>query len=301
MHHEDLSVDVGARLSRACRHKQRRQFMKADTMPNTQPGSAYFLEERSDKPETHTLSILVDNEPGVLARIAGLFSGRGYNIESLTVSETEHAKHLSRFTVVTTGTPMVLEQIKSQLERLVNVHRVVDLTVAGRAVGARAGADQSHRQGRQAHRGVAHGRNLPRQRHRCLHRAFRVRDHGAHVQDRAVHLHHDGARPAGGVAHRHRRHRAWRQGHVAACKRACAMTSAGFQSFGVTGDRPRRLEWPIVQGAAELSAAVVARELMRQYRIAAIPGDGIGGEVIAAGVEALVGLRQARCRLCARV
>jgi acetolactate synthase-1/3 small subunit len=100
-------------------------------MPNTQPGSAYFLEERKDTPETHTLSILVDNEPGVLARIAGLFSGRGYNIDSLTVSETEHAKHLSRFTVVTTGTSMVLAQIKSQLERLVNVHRVVDLTVLG--------------------------------------------------------------------------------------------------------------------------------------------------------------------------
>src|SRR6188474_119388 len=101
-------------------------------MPNTQPGSAYFLEERSDKPETHTLSILVDNEPGVLARIAGLFSGRGYNIDSLTVSETEHEKHLSRFTIVTTGTPQVLTQIKSQLERLVNVHRVIDLTVLGR-------------------------------------------------------------------------------------------------------------------------------------------------------------------------
>jgi acetolactate synthase-1/3 small subunit len=100
-------------------------------MPTTQPGSAYFLEERADKAETHTLSILVDNEPGVLARIAGLFSGRGYNIHSLTVSETEHEKHLSRFTIVTTGTPQVLEQIKSQLERLVNVHRVVDLTVTG--------------------------------------------------------------------------------------------------------------------------------------------------------------------------
>jgi acetolactate synthase I/III small subunit len=100
-------------------------------MPKTQPGSVYFLEERNDKLETHTLSILVDNEPGVLARIAGLFSGRGYNIDSLTVSETEHEKHLSRFTIVTTGTSMVLAQIKSQLERLVNVHRVVDLTVAG--------------------------------------------------------------------------------------------------------------------------------------------------------------------------
>ena len=100
-------------------------------MPNTQPGSAYYLEERKDAPETHTLSILVDNEPGVLARIAGLFSGRGYNIDSLTVSETEHAKHLSRFTIVTTGTSMVLAQIKSQLERLVNVHLVTDLTVLG--------------------------------------------------------------------------------------------------------------------------------------------------------------------------
>src|SRR5688572_8764745 len=97
-------------------------------MPNTQPGSAYYLEERKDAPETHTLSILVDNEPGVLARIAGLFSGRGYNIDSLTVSETEHEKHQSRFTIVTSGTSMVLAQIKSQLERLVNVHRVVDLT-----------------------------------------------------------------------------------------------------------------------------------------------------------------------------
>ena len=99
-----------------------------------QPGSAYFLEKRNEALEAHTLSILVDNEPGVLARIAGLFSGRGYNIDSLTVSETEHAKHLSRFTVVTTGTSMVLAQIKSQLERLVNVHRVVDLTVLGESL-----------------------------------------------------------------------------------------------------------------------------------------------------------------------
>ena len=96
-----------------------------------QPGSAYFLEKRKEALETHTLSILVDNEPGVLARVIGLFSGRGYNIDSLTVSETEHEKHLSRITVVTQGTPMVLEQIKHQLERMVPVHRVVDLTVLG--------------------------------------------------------------------------------------------------------------------------------------------------------------------------
>src|ERR1051325_482727 len=82
----------------------------------------------------HTLAVIVDNEPGVLARISGLFSGRGYNIESLTVSETEHEKHVSRITIVTTGTNAILDQIKSQLERLVPVHRVVDLTVQGNAI-----------------------------------------------------------------------------------------------------------------------------------------------------------------------
>ena len=76
----------------------------------------------------------MDNEPGVLARIAGLFSGRGYNIESLTVSETEHEKHISRITIVTAGTNAVIEQIKSQLHRLVPVHRVVDLTLYGQAI-----------------------------------------------------------------------------------------------------------------------------------------------------------------------
>ena len=84
--------------------------------------------------ESHTLSVIVDNEPGVLARVIGLFSGRGYNIESLTVSETEHQKHLSRITIVTRGTPMVIEQIKNQLDRLVPVHRVVDLTTSGPAL-----------------------------------------------------------------------------------------------------------------------------------------------------------------------
>ncbi len=96
-----------------------------------QSQSAYFLAEPSKLVESHTLSVLVDNEPGVLARVVGLFSGRGYNIESLTVSETEHEAHLSRITIVTKGTPMVIEQIKHQLDRLVNVHRVIDLTVVG--------------------------------------------------------------------------------------------------------------------------------------------------------------------------
>jgi acetolactate synthase-1/3 small subunit len=89
---------------------------------------------RVEAANRHTLAEVVDNEPGVLARIAGLFSGRGYNIESLTVSETEHEKHISRITIVTTGTNAVIEQIKNQLERLVPVHRVVDLTVQGEAI-----------------------------------------------------------------------------------------------------------------------------------------------------------------------
>jgi acetolactate synthase-1/3 small subunit len=86
------------------------------------------------KIERHTISVLVDNEAGVLARVIGLFSGRGYNIESLTVAETDAKNRLSRITVVTSGTPMIIEQIKAQLDRLVPVHKVVDLTVAGRHV-----------------------------------------------------------------------------------------------------------------------------------------------------------------------
>jgi len=101
---------------------------------NTPPASAYFIEERHDRDESHTFSVVVDNEPGVLARVIGLFSGRGYNIESLTVSETEHSQHLSRITIVTTGTLKVIEQIKAQLERLVPVHSVHDLTAEGRPI-----------------------------------------------------------------------------------------------------------------------------------------------------------------------
>ena len=80
---------------------------------------------------SHTISVLVDNEPGILARVVGLFTGRGYNIESLTVAETDAVEKLSRITIVTAGTPMVIEQIKAQLDRLVPVHKVRDLTVEG--------------------------------------------------------------------------------------------------------------------------------------------------------------------------
>ena len=97
--------------------------------------SAYNLRPTfSDVNERHTLAVLVDNEAGVLARVIGLFSGRGYNIESLTVAEVDHTGHLSRITIVTTGTPQVIEQIKAQLGRIVPVHEVHDLTVEGPAV-----------------------------------------------------------------------------------------------------------------------------------------------------------------------
>lgn len=79
----------------------------------------------------HTIALLVDNEAGVLARVIGLFSGRGYNIESLTVAETDPSNLRSRITIVTSGTPMVIEQIKAQLSRLVPVHKVRDLTIEG--------------------------------------------------------------------------------------------------------------------------------------------------------------------------
>ncbi len=81
--------------------------------------------------ERHTIAVLVDNEPGILARVVGLFSGRGYNIESLTVAEVDHRNNLSRITIVTIGTPMIIEQIKAQLSRLVPVHKVLDLTDEG--------------------------------------------------------------------------------------------------------------------------------------------------------------------------
>ncbi|MCB1882575.1 MAG: acetolactate synthase small subunit [Geminicoccaceae bacterium] len=84
-----------------------------------------------DQERRHTIAVLVDNEPGVLARVIGLFSGRGYNIESLTVAEVDEANGLSRINIVTTGTPLVVEQIRSLLAKLVPVHRVLDLTLSG--------------------------------------------------------------------------------------------------------------------------------------------------------------------------
>ena len=97
--------------------------------PGTSRKSAYNLRNPvAEGEERHTLVVLVDNEAGVLARVIGLFSGRGYNIESLTVAEVDHMGHRSRITIVTTGTPAVIDQIHAQLERMVPVHSVHDLT-----------------------------------------------------------------------------------------------------------------------------------------------------------------------------
>ena len=88
--------------------------------------SAYSVPTKIGKLDTHIFVVWVDNEAGVLARVVGLFSGRGYNIESLAVAEVDHKKNLSRVTIVTTGTPEVIEQITLQLKKLVPVHKVAN-------------------------------------------------------------------------------------------------------------------------------------------------------------------------------
>ncbi len=94
----------------------------------------YDIPEKKEELHRHTLAVLVDNEFGVLGRVVGLFSGRGYNIESLTVAEVESDRHLSRITIVTSGTAQVIAQIKALLERMVPVHKVDDLTLEGKHV-----------------------------------------------------------------------------------------------------------------------------------------------------------------------
>ena len=90
------------------------------------PKSAYSIPTKKGKLDTHIFVVWVDNEAGVLARVVGLFSGRGYNIESLAVAEVDATRNISRITIVTTGTPQVIDQIKLQLKKLVPVHKVAD-------------------------------------------------------------------------------------------------------------------------------------------------------------------------------
>ena len=98
------------------------------------PASAYDMTHEDEAVERRTLAVMVDNEPGVLARVVGLFSARGYNIESLTVAEVDASRHRSRITIVTSGTAQTLEQIEAQLLRLVPVGRVIDITRSKRGI-----------------------------------------------------------------------------------------------------------------------------------------------------------------------
>jgi len=98
------------------------------------PASAYDMSHIDEDEERRTLAVMVDNEPGVLGRVVGLFSARGYNIESLTVAEVDRSRHRSRITIVTSGTPHFLEQIEAQLLRLVPVAAVIDITKSKRGV-----------------------------------------------------------------------------------------------------------------------------------------------------------------------
>ena len=97
-------------------------------MSDAQPASVYDLSHAEEAEKLATFAILVENEPGVLHRLVGLFAARGYNIESLTVAETDRRAHTSRVTIVTRGAPHVLEQIEAQLEKMVATRHVQDVT-----------------------------------------------------------------------------------------------------------------------------------------------------------------------------
>ncbi|MEM7492515.1 MAG: acetolactate synthase small subunit [Pseudomonadota bacterium] len=103
-------------------------------MSDSIPASAYDMNHEDGEDERRTLAVIVDNEPGVLGRVVGLFSARGYNIESLTVAEVDRRRHRSRITIVTQGTSHTLEQIESQLLRLVPVASVTDITKSKRGI-----------------------------------------------------------------------------------------------------------------------------------------------------------------------
>ena len=124
--------------------------------------------------ERHVLAITVDNEAGILAKIAGLFTARGYNIDSLTVADISDDHAVSRITIVTNGPPAVIDQIQAQLERLVPVHKVVDLTEEG-----------PHR--RKAGRSTAPRRHRPRAPGRHHHRKLHLRNHRSAGQARQLH------------------------------------------------------------------------------------------------------------------
>ncbi len=154
-----------------------------------------------------TISVLVDNEAGVLARVIGLFSGRGYNIDSLTVAPVDEAGRRSRINIVTSGTSMVIEQIKAQLDRLVPVHRVADLTMEGPHVARELALVKVIGTGEQRVEAMRIARYVPRPGGGHDARQFRVRADRRDREDRRVHRADAGSGLGRGVPQRHRRAR----------------------------------------------------------------------------------------------
>ena len=157
------------------------------------------------------MSILVDNEPGVLARVIGLFSGRGYNIDSLTVTETEHEKHLSRITIITRGTASVILQIKHQLERMVPVHRVIDLTIESESLERELALIKVSGKGDQRIEALRLAEIFKADVIDASTEHFIFQLTGRSIDIETIYRDHDRTRPGGSLAHRDRRHRA-RQG-----------------------------------------------------------------------------------------
>ena len=153
------------------------------------PASAYDMGHAAQAEALATFAVLVDNEPGVLHRVVGLFAARGYNIESLTVAETDRGTHTSRITIVTRGTPQVLAQIEAQLERMVSTRQVRNVTADHFAVGQYVDVT-----------GVTPVGNLPRPGDRHHHLQLHLRAHRRAGQDRQVRGTHAAAGPQGGLA-----------------------------------------------------------------------------------------------------
>ena len=182
-----------------------KDMMRMSKTSILQPLSPYSSATAKSNIETHTLSVLVDNEPGVLARVVGMFSGRGYNIESLTVAEVAHETHLSRITIVTSGTPEIIEQIRHQLERLVPVHSVNDLTLTVRAIERELAMIKVRGKGENQGRGDAARGRVPRQGDRRDDRELHLRTDRRAAQDRRFRRAHAPDRAGRGLAHRRRR------------------------------------------------------------------------------------------------
>ena len=171
----------------------------------TAPPSPYSSAPLRSNSERHTLSVLVDNEPGVLARVVGLFSGRGYNIESLTVAEVAHEAQLSRITIVTSGTPEIIEQIRHQLERLVPIHAVKDLTLTVRAIERELAMIKVRGKGENRVEAMKSRGGVPGQGHRRDCRELHFRADRRAAEDRRLRRFDAPPRPRRSLAHRGRR------------------------------------------------------------------------------------------------